>query len=156
MEVLAILLALVVFIVYNGIFTVKQQTFKSVERFGKFSKEMAMKADIKLFNEFGKFNETDLELLASAKTIPQIVQNNIEELKIPEEYLEAFESIIDNTQIDGLYGSFQSPEYFKDYISNLVENTVIRFSMEEMEKEHIISFKKERRRIPKSQIKKFP
>lgn len=34
--------------------------------------------------EFGTFNEIDLELVGSAKTIPQIVRNNIEELKIPD------------------------------------------------------------------------
>ena len=32
--------------------------------------------------DFGTFNEVDLELVSSAKTIPQIVRNNIEELKI--------------------------------------------------------------------------
>ncbi len=34
--------------------------------------------------EFGTFNEVDLELVGSAKTIPQMVRKSIEDLKIPE------------------------------------------------------------------------
>ena len=36
MEALLILLGIIVFLIFNTIFTVKQQTFKSIERFGKF------------------------------------------------------------------------------------------------------------------------
>ena len=36
MEALLIVIGIIVFVLFNSIFTVKQQTFKSIERFGKF------------------------------------------------------------------------------------------------------------------------
>ena len=55
--------------------------------------------------EFGTFNENDLELLSSAKSIPQIVQNSIEQLKIPD----ALEKTIGLMRIINKYLEIKSP-----------------------------------------------
>jgi len=128
MEILAILLVLVVFIVLNGIFTVKQQTFKSIERFGKFVRIADPGINIKIpFVEKASSPESmrirQLDVPVETKT-----EDNVSvSVSISVQYL-----ILPGKQFDAFYKLDNAERQITAYVFDVVRARVPKLSLDDL------------------------
>ena len=128
MEALLILLGIIVFLIFNTIFTVKQQTFKSIERFGKFVRIANPGINIKIpFIEKASRPQSmrirQLDVPVETKTEDNVFVS----VSISVQY-----RILDEKQFDAFYRLDNAERQITAYVFDVVRARVPKLSLDDL------------------------
>ncbi|MFL2746499.1 MAG: SPFH domain-containing protein [Dehalococcoidia bacterium] len=128
MEALLILLGIIVFLIFNTIFTVKQQTFKSIERFGKFVRIANPGINIKIpFIEKASGPQSmrirQLDVPVETKTEDNVFVS----VSISVQY-----RILDEKQFDAFYRLDNAERQITAYVFDVVRARVPKLSLDDL------------------------
>ena len=128
MEALLILLGIIVFLIFNTIFTVKQQTFKSIERFGKFVRIANPGINIKIpFIEKASRPQSmrirQLDVPVETKTEDNVFVS----VSISVQY-----RILDEKQFDAFYRLDNADRQITAYVFDVVRARVPKLSLDDL------------------------